>query len=115
LEKEARNRWHDVADVRVDLQKVLADPIGVSAHPTAERDRPFRRQALPLGAVAIVAGALVGGAVWSLRPPAHLAPVAALTIALPGDQQLAGLASMSPVAVAPNGNIASVARRNGTQ
>ena len=115
LEKEARNRWHDVADVRVDLQKVLADPKGVSAHLTAESDRPFRRQALPLVAVAVVAGALVGGAVWSLRPPAHLAPVAALTIALPGDQQLAGLASMSPVAVAPNGDIAYVARRNGTQ
>ena len=41
--------------------------------------------------------------------------MAALTITLPGDQQLAGLVNMSPVAVAPNGNIAYVARRNGTQ
>ena len=87
----------------------------MSAQPTAERDRPFRRQALPLVAVAVVAGALVGGAVWNLRPPTRAAPVIALTVALPEDQQLAGLGSMSPVAVAPNGDIAYVARRRGTR
>ena len=115
LEKEARNRWHDVADVRVDILKVLADPDGLVAQPASERDRSFRRQAMALIGVAVVVAALVGGAVWILRSPIDTAPVAALTIALPDDQQLAGLESMSPVAVAPNGNIAYVARRSGSQ
>ena len=115
LEKEARNRWHDVADVRVDILKVLADPDGLVAQPASERDRSFRRQAMALIGVAVVVAALVGGAVWILRSPIDTAPVAALTIALPDDQQLAGLESMSPVAVAPNGDIAYVARRSGSQ
>ena len=29
LEKEPKNRYHDIADVRVDIQKALADPSGV--------------------------------------------------------------------------------------
>ncbi len=29
LEKEAKNRYHAIADARVDVQKVLADPAGV--------------------------------------------------------------------------------------
>ena len=29
LEKEARDRYHDIADCRVDIQKVLADPDGM--------------------------------------------------------------------------------------
>ena len=29
LQKESRNRYHDIADIRLDLQEVLADPSGV--------------------------------------------------------------------------------------
>ena len=31
LEKDAKDRWHDVADVRIDIQKVLTDPSVVLA------------------------------------------------------------------------------------
>src|SRR5215510_15163899 len=30
LEKNARNRYHSIADVRVDIEKVLSDPLGVT-------------------------------------------------------------------------------------
>ncbi len=43
LEKDVKNRYHDIADVRVDIQRVLADPSGVFVQPvnTAEpRTKP---------------------------------------------------------------------------
>ena len=36
VEKDAKDRYHDVADVRVDIQKVLADPDGVIVQPVAD-------------------------------------------------------------------------------
>ncbi len=36
LEKESKDRGHDIADVRVDIQKVLADPNGVLVQPVGE-------------------------------------------------------------------------------
>ena len=66
LEKDAKNRWHDVADVRVDLQKVLADPSGVMVQPAAEVVQAKPQSKLPW--VVAVLGILVAGLWgWSLR------------------------------------------------
>ena len=116
LEKEARNRLHDIADARVDIQKVLTDPGGVLALPRSDQVRPFRQNAALLMVVAVVVAAIVGIAFWSFRPRNPIAPVAHLTIVLPENQQLAGLAAMSPVAVSPDGaSIAYVAIGDGIQ
>ena len=37
LEKEAKNRWHDIADVRVDLDKLLKDPVAPVARRSLRR------------------------------------------------------------------------------
>ena len=69
LEKEAKDRCHDIADVRVDIQKVLADPDGVMVQLVAETTLAARRSQLPLVAAALVLGGLISGvAVWYLKP-----------------------------------------------
>jgi serine/threonine-protein kinase len=68
LEKEARDRAHHIADVRVDLQKVLADPAGMFVRPSAPEARVApRSRLLALVATAVVA-ALITSAAWMLRP-----------------------------------------------
>ncbi len=49
LEKEAKDRFHDIADVRVDIQKVLADPNGVFAQPVAVGESQTKSRQTLLG------------------------------------------------------------------
>ena len=37
LKKELKDRYHDISDVRVDIQRVMTDASGVSAQPVAQR------------------------------------------------------------------------------
>ena len=61
LEKEPPNRYHDIADARVDVQKVLSDPSGVFAQTiTAAKSR----KKLRLGQPWIAAAAIP---LWRLR------------------------------------------------
>jgi serine/threonine protein kinase len=71
LRKELKDRYHDIADVRVDIQKVLSDPGGVLTQPvTAADTRRKLRLGLPWIAAMAVLGVIVGGlAVWNLRKP----------------------------------------------
>ena len=54
LEKEATDRCHDIADVRVDIQKVLADPDGVLIQPMTEVVQTAPRRLSPWVAGVIV-------------------------------------------------------------
>jgi serine/threonine protein kinase/Tol biopolymer transport system component len=68
IEKETKNRYHDIADVRADIQKVLADPSGVFAQPaTVVERRSGLRAMLPWIAAIILVGLIVGLAVWQLK------------------------------------------------
>ena len=70
LEKEANYRWHDIADVRVDIQRVLADPGGV-LFPQAATVVQKQKTVLPwVAATAVICLAVAGFAGWSLRAPA---------------------------------------------
>ncbi len=71
LRKDLRDRYRDISDVRVDLQRVLGDPSGVLTQPvTIAEPRRKLRLGLPWVAALIVLGAIVGGlAVWNLRKP----------------------------------------------
>jgi Tol biopolymer transport system component len=71
LEKESKNRYHDIADVRVDIQEALTDPSGVLVLPAAAAESQSKsRMLLPWIAVAMVLTAIVAGAaVWKLKPP----------------------------------------------
>ncbi len=71
LTKELRDRYHDISDVRVDLQKVLSDPSGVLMQPvTITEPRKKLRLRLPwVAATAVLSAVVVGVAIWNLRKP----------------------------------------------
>ncbi|MEJ2244540.1 MAG: serine/threonine-protein kinase, partial [Acidobacteriota bacterium] len=66
LKKEPKNRYHDIADARVDIQEVLADPSGVLVRPvTAEELNKKLKTMLPWIAAAIIVAGIAG---WLLKP-----------------------------------------------
>ncbi len=103
LEKEAKDRGHDIADVRVDIQKVLADPNGVMVQEAAE----VRASRPPLSWVALTAVlsmALVGVTVWNMRPtaPPDAGPISRFDYQPPEGLQF-GNPGGSLVAISPDG------------
>jgi serine/threonine protein kinase len=69
LKKELRDRYHDISDVRMDLERVLNDPTSVSeqTHPSEAHRRRSRTTFLWLGAI-ILTAIIVGLAIWNFRP-----------------------------------------------
>ena len=77
LAKESKDRGHDIADVRVDIQKVLADSAGVLTQPLPEVVQAPPRPVLPWVATAVILTAIVASLVVSvvMRPaPPNRAP-----------------------------------------
>jgi serine/threonine-protein kinase len=89
LTKKPRNRLHSIADARIELEAVMADPAGVSA---VQDPMSLRRRAnTTLIAFAVIATAVVAAAAgWLVRPlPAPAAaPVARFSISLPVGHQI---------------------------
>ena len=69
LEKKVRNRYHSIADVRIEIEKILSDPQGAAVLPTA---RPISRWSpVPLLATLIVVtGVVTAILTWNLKPAA---------------------------------------------
>ena len=105
LEKEAKDRYHDIADVRVDIKKVLADPSGVLVQPAADVIQEPARPILPwVGAAVAVTAFVAIIATWSLKPapPPEPRPVSRFDYELPEEQQFRSTAR--PVlALSPDG------------
>ena len=103
LEKEARDRCHDIADARVDIQKVLADPSGVLVQPVAEVGQAPPRSLLPSIAVTAILSLIVAGVVvWNLKPKLP-GPVGRFSYVLPEDQQFTNI-GRPVVALSPDGS-----------
>jgi len=103
LSKELRDRYHDISDVRVDLQKVLSDLGGVLTQPVTIVE-PRRKLRLGLRWVAAVAflAVIVGGVViWNLRK-SEPRQVMRFDYELPEGQQFSNTI-LSILAVSPNG------------
>ena len=103
LEKEAKNRCHDIADVRVDIQKALADPSGVLVHPVAGAETKTKlRTMLPWIAAALILGLIIAGAaVWKFKPAKPL-QVMRFDYVLPEDQEFSDL-NYPALALSPDG------------
>jgi serine/threonine-protein kinase len=89
LEKEPQDRYHDIADARVDIERVLSDPNGVVVQPesVAASSRIGRS---PLVWMVTVAVALFAGVLgWFLHrePAAKSAPVVRFPVFLPAAAQ----------------------------
>ena len=73
LEKELRARWHDIADVRVDIQRVLAGQTGIF-DPAAGSARVTWPKAAMLVLAALIAGAAFGALGWNTETPRTAIP-----------------------------------------
>ena len=102
LEKESKDRYGDISDARVDIQRVLADPGGVLVQPVAEVVQAAPQSKLPWVAAFALGLALAGIAVWNLKPDAP-GIVGRFSQLLPEDQQFTR-ASRPVVAVSPDGS-----------
>jgi serine/threonine-protein kinase len=103
LEKDARDRYHDISDVRADIHRILTDPSGVLAQPvTAAMPRRKHQLALPWVAVITILGIITAGvAVWKLKP-SEPRQVMRFDYELPEGQQFSGL-DYPALAVSPDG------------
>ena len=116
LEKDARKRIADVADVRLGLAGVFAPPA-----PTPAPVQPLWRRALPSAATLVVGLLLASIYFLGSRPPASLpanvpapSPVSRFVITPPATAPLASLGG-EQVAISPDGKrIAYFAEKPGT-
>jgi serine/threonine protein kinase/Tol biopolymer transport system component len=89
LEKDTKNRYHDIGDARVDIQKVLADSSGFFVQPIAAA-KPKKKLRLGIQwvtAIAILCLIIAGVAVWLLKP-SEPRRVMRFSYELPDGQQL---------------------------
>ena len=88
LEKDTRNRWHDIADVRVDVEKVQNDPAGLEQAQTATQNASWRR-AIPWTLAAAMSVGVVALLMPGSEPSAGPGRTSAhLQIVLPEDTHL---------------------------
>jgi Tol biopolymer transport system component len=104
LRKKVRDRYHSMADVRVDIEEILKDPQAASAAlAAAPAARALWRRALPIAAAAIVTGVVVGSAVWFSTRPAPQ-PLNRFEIAPPEPLYgFSGQSGRSLVTISPDG------------
>ena len=68
LQKDAKLRYHDMADARLDIQETLSDPSGVLVHPVVEVVQAPPQSRLPWVAAIAVTAVIASLAVWLLQP-----------------------------------------------
>jgi Tol biopolymer transport system component len=103
LEKEPRNRYHDISEVRLDIQKVLSDRSGVLMQlAPGIAPRTMLRKMAPWIVAAILFGAIITGiAVWEIRTP-EPSQIMRFDYELPAGQQFSDT-TMPVFAVSPDG------------
>jgi serine/threonine-protein kinase len=67
LRKDAKHRYQDIGDVRMDLDAILADPSGPIVEPVTRVDAT-PRSSLWWAAAVLVAAVVAGAAGWVLKP-----------------------------------------------
>jgi serine/threonine-protein kinase len=100
LAKNRKERWHAVADIRLEIAAIMADPHGLSLPANRDRARwPLRQRSLPVVATVSLAVALTAAVVWIMRPSPS-AGLIRFSFVLPQDQHFTAtgrhLIAMSP-------------------
>jgi len=76
LKKETKDRYHDISDVRVDIQKILADPSGPLAKPASAESQMMSRMAILWIFAAVIITAIISVVVgWNLKQTEPLHPI----------------------------------------
>jgi serine/threonine protein kinase/Tol biopolymer transport system component len=118
LQKDARQRLHDIADARIEIEETLTAPRTALPIVSTTGRAPGWLQRIPWGIAFVIGAVLMTTVVWFFRrtPPTVQQPVSRFVITLPAGQQLAGLDNGPAVAVSPDGtHIAYVAQQGGNQ
>jgi len=114
LQKDKNLRVQAAGDARIEINEALAAPATISSDVLQVRGRTLWRWALVAGLACVVVAAIVGFAVWNLKP-APVRPVTRTVITLPSGDQLAAL-DLPAIAISPDGTqLAYVASRGGMQ
>jgi serine/threonine-protein kinase len=106
LTKKVRDRYHSMADVRVELQEILRDPQAGTDSPASAQ--PFWRRALPAAATLVLGAVLASAYLLSQRQPdapevsAPSLPVSRFVITPPADAPLGSLGG-AQLAISPDG------------
>jgi serine/threonine protein kinase/Tol biopolymer transport system component len=116
LEKDPRQRLHDIGDARIEIEEVIASPTPTSADKITTLTT-LRRHPLRLSIAALMVGAVaLSLIVWKTRftsLPSH-GPVMRFAVTLPPTEQLAET-DFPSVALSPTGaHLAYVASRGGS-
>src|SRR5262249_47002846 len=100
--KRRKDRWHAIADVRVELETIMTDPQGVKFHAARGRERqPLWKRVVPIAITAVFVA--VGTNVVDRarqRPPAS--GITQFSVVLPPDQHFTNTARRV-VAISPDG------------
>ena len=106
LQKDSAKRRRDIGDLRLEIEEALADPGGLLHAPVSD-DTPmgWRRAIILVLAASLVVGAMVGIAVWNLKPPPPEKPrrVARFDITPPETAPLSISSQATDVAISPDG------------
>ena len=103
LEKEPKNRWQAVGDVRVEVEQLLSDPDGLFVQPGADViQAPPRPMLRWIAATAVISAIIVGVAVWNVKP-SEPRIITRFDYDLPEDQRFTRTAA-SLLAVSPDGS-----------
>ena len=101
LEKNPKDRLAGISDVRFDIDKLLADPSGVTVQPVAEVVQSVPQSKLPWVAAVVLGMVVAGVAVWNLRAP-ETGQVSRFNYVLPEGVSFRN-AGRPVLAISPNG------------
>jgi eukaryotic-like serine/threonine-protein kinase len=103
LAKNRKDRWHAIADVRVELESIMADPRGIKLRAArGGAERPRWKRVIPIAITALLAAGAMGFLDRVMRSSVS-PPVMRFSFTLPPDQHFTGigrrLIGISPDAV----------------
>jgi serine/threonine protein kinase len=113
LERDHKKRIADISTARfvIDEPAIVAPAAGTAAAPVTLPPTPIWRRAIPFLVPAILAGALVGGVTWNLRPSSTPLTITRFPLTLAAGQEFTNTGRQL-VAISPDGTqIAYVANR----
>ena len=101
LQKDPRQRWQSIGDVRVLIEALLQDPGKILEPEQRTASRPLWKRAIPIVLTGILACAITAGVtVWMLRPTT----VSVVRFSIPlGEGQVFTNTGLRDVAVSPDG------------
>src|SRR5262249_12559242 len=110
LAKDPKKRWHAAADVRVEIETILAESRGVKSSDFGAARMPRWQLATIISSTAVVAALAAAVIVWNLRPNSPTA-IARFSFVLP-EEQVTNRGGRPTIAISPDGqNIVYQANR----